>query len=440
MFDTVGVAFAKHDALQPDGTPNTTGTGFKGAVSLRRCEHKNHKGQYGLEFRGVDVFNVEDPWVHHIGTPDNANGEGIKVTYGTTNGRVRGGVLELNYRDGIDTYAGGSVTVEGVTIRNNAQNGIENKWATTDAAVHSNIKVKVLGCTVYGNGSYGVLAAAHNTKVHGCTLYDNVAGNIRVSGALDASTTAYTTGVSIKDNTCIGGQYGIVLAGAVERFTIAGNHASGASVDGIALSPQSRDGIVSGNQSFGNANRGVRLDGVGHRIGPNRSQDGDLGYYLQPGCDVFVASRGSRTAYKTAASSRTSTTSPTTDVHLQFLNLPANSLWRLSGDLYLQSVSETPDFKGGWSVPAGATGRWRLGGASSSATTWANAQVQTAGDLATNLGTGIDDTSYGHVTVHGTIKIGSTAGDVLFQWSQLTSDATQTLLLDLSAMTLERLA
>jgi parallel beta-helix repeat protein len=282
-FDGVGLVFSKVGGLMPNGSATTVGTDVAGGITVTGCEVTGYKGAFGIELQGVDGAVVENCWVHHNGTTDKANGEGIKLNYGATGVRITSNILEYNYRDGIDLYNCGAAVVSGNVLRNNGHWGAEAKWANADAAaVTAAYRIIIANNLVSGNGSGGLVVSPPGTIVEGNRIWGHVGKGIIADGAFDATTTAHSAGIIVRGNRVEGGNYGIEFNNAVKDGLIAENIVTGASIDGIALQPQTLDCIVTGNRSYGNGNKGIRINGSGHRIGANKSQDpGDV--YITPG-------------------------------------------------------------------------------------------------------------------------------------------------------------
>lgn len=132
------------------------------------------------------------------------------------------------------------------------------------------------------------------------------------------------------------------------------------------------------------------------------------------------------TAYKTANTARTSTTSPAADPHLTFA-IGANETFYFRFIVYVTAASATPDIKGGINGPTSpANIRWQEKLYSNN-----NAIVGGAGASAYNTGFNfaLNNTDFFHFEIEGTIENGSTAGSVSFDWAQdnSSSDATTVL-------------
>lgn len=125
---------------------------------------------------------------------------------------------------------------------------------------------------------------------------------------------------------------------------------------------------------------------------------------------------------------RPSTTTLADDPDMQFA-VEANTVYEVLFDIYYAGL-DAADFKTAWSVPSGAGGlKWVLG-ASSTAAANANAddvnmRVGVHG-FATpiNYGCPRNGTNQQHFQEGAILTVGSTAGSVILQWAQVTSNAT----------------
>jgi hypothetical protein len=145
-------------------------------------------------------------------------------------------------------------------------------------------------------------------------------------------------------------------------------------------------------------------------------------------------------AYKTANTSRASTTTATADPHLTF-TVAANTTYTLSGFLVYDGL-DTADLKFGFTAPAGATGSWWPGAADSSmnalafaarwgALTDVTSSVMTVG--AQGAGTILAAAPKGLVITSGT------PGTFSLVWAQGSSSATATILRAHSWLRLDRM-
>lgn len=125
---------------------------------------------------------------------------------------------------------------------------------------------------------------------------------------------------------------------------------------------------------------------------------------------------------------RASTVTPTDDPEMQF-EVEANTAYEVQFDIYYSGL-DAADFKCNWTVPSGTTGvRWVLGPASNAA---ANADANDinmrAGShgFATVIGYGCsrNGTNQQHFAEGAIVNVGATAGSLVFQWAQVTTNAT----------------
>lgn len=134
-------------------------------------------------------------------------------------------------------------------------------------------------------------------------------------------------------------------------------------------------------------------------------------------------------AYKTADTSRSSTTTLTADPHLT-LSVAANAVYAVHVSLAYQAGT-TEDMKTDFTVPSGAT---------MDTTRYLN-NIGTHQTIATAATVGIWQGSGGNegATMWGTL-VTSSAGTFALRWAQNTSGATATILRAMSSMTLQRIA
>jgi hypothetical protein len=105
------------------------------------------------------------------------------------------------------------------------------------------------------------------------------------------------------------------------------------------------------------------------------------------------------------------------------LSLPVEANTRYALTLCLMfNAPATPDLKIGWAYPSGTTLKWhRESTGVTGATKLADALVET--DIEPIAGDGADDV----FVIQGLVTVGSTAGNVTFQWAQNVSDASGTI-------------
>ena len=132
-------------------------------------------------------------------------------------------------------------------------------------------------------------------------------------------------------------------------------------------------------------------------------------------------------AYKGADESRASTTTMANDSALT-LAVEANAVYALTGYIpYSQNLAAgaSAGITIGWSGPSGATLLWTSGGTSGpTATTTQDVTSNTISQtrqLPSNLGTFMSAIPFGTLVTSGT------AGTLAFQWSQVASNATATI-------------
>lgn len=130
---------------------------------------------------------------------------------------------------------------------------------------------------------------------------------------------------------------------------------------------------------------------------------------------------------KGSDTTRSATTTLTDDPDL-VIPAEANKTYDVEVRLLLTSGSGTPDWKFGWSLPAGATIYWGPG-QYSSAGKWDGVSIASGptaifqgSDVATFGSTG-SAIVYG-LRLKATLVIAGTAGDVALQWAQNTSDGS----------------
>lgn len=132
--------------------------------------------------------------------------------------------------------------------------------------------------------------------------------------------------------------------------------------------------------------------------------------------------------YKSADESRNTTTTPANDSTLLWA-VEANDVWHFQLWLYYTGANTTMDLKVAWSVPASATMAWGSfrDTTSSMASLAPVITTATPETLWTESGTLSYGTSAGgnHIAVlSGLVFIAGTAGNVNFQWSQVTSNGS----------------
>lgn len=126
---------------------------------------------------------------------------------------------------------------------------------------------------------------------------------------------------------------------------------------------------------------------------------------------------------KTADETVTSSITKQNDDHL-FLALEASSTYTFQAVIFYDGAT-TGDIRTGFTVPAGATLLWGQIGIANSATSTIGSFQLFAGDSTGTANNG----SLGAATkvplfIRGLVVTGVTAGNLQFQWAQLSSDAT----------------
>lgn len=146
------------------------------------------------------------------------------------------------------------------------------------------------------------------------------------------------------------------------------------------------------------------------------------------------------TAYKPSDTSRNTTISPTDDPDLT-LAVNANEWFIVDYTLLLVGAA-AGDFKFGFSYPSGCTILWAM--VSGSSRNWQSATTTAGGlqllDETQTLGVGA--TSGGVITgglLHAVVKVGGTGGTVALQWSQDSSNGTDSTLKAGSALIATRI-
>ncbi|MDJ0460575.1 hypothetical protein [Streptomyces sp. H27-C3] len=149
------------------------------------------------------------------------------------------------------------------------------------------------------------------------------------------------------------------------------------------------------------------------------------------------------TARKTSDTSRTATTTAVADPHLTF-DLVANAVYIMDGWIKFDGPAAA-DLNIDWTAPSGTLGEWAAMGAGNGQVVSANTTPALIADTQSSrgylvrtestditaarsfgcLGTGLAPLT---AVIHGTIRVGSTAGTYSLDWAQLVSDAGATTL------------
>ena len=293
LFDDCGtVRFSKIGSIQTDGTLLTKGTDISEGLALVRCEARGIRSAYGIEINGIDGVTVENCDIHHNGI-DTTSGEGLKVMGSANNVRIALNNIHHNARDGIDMYdcLGGIVT--GNDLHNNGIYGIEAKWATITAHVVD--KFIVSNNRVHTNAGGGLNVDVPLSLIVNNQVYNNTGTGIRVGAAFDSATTP-TKYSTINANVISANTgNGIVISNVGDSLTVTANQSHNNGLSGIALSAGTTGILVGENQCFGNVVRGINVEGTGHTILPNRTQDPG-GYYLYPGSSGHITTQAAGSA------------------------------------------------------------------------------------------------------------------------------------------------
>lgn len=122
-----------------------------------------------------------------------------------------------------------------------------------------------------------------------------------------------------------------------------------------------------------------------------------------------------------------------------FIAALANKTYVLGG-LLIYASNATPLFKVGWTVPAGATLNWTIGGMDNSVTAANNGNIDRAlYTQATAATIGVDGVANSIVaTPSGLLTMGSTAGNLQCQWAQAVSNGVGSIMKAGSYLTLLR--
>lgn len=139
--------------------------------------------------------------------------------------------------------------------------------------------------------------------------------------------------------------------------------------------------------------------------------------------DNFNAVSWRLLARKTGDTSRNTTTTPTDDPHLTWA-IASSEQWMFKCGLTMTAANATPDFKCDFTFPAGATFIASTI-ANDAGGTLTRLRWQTSGTTQT-IAIGATTPEFYEIT--GVILNGGTAGNVVLQWSQNTSDGGNTTL------------
>lgn len=178
-----------------------------------------------------------------------------------------------------------------------------------------------------------------------------------------------------------------------------------------------------------------------------RGQEGTSGVAHASGAKVVHGTLASgvgdtRTAYKTADETVTSSTTLQDDDHL-VVPIGANETWAVQYTLYLSSANATGDFKATIGVPSGATVRnTSIIGIDAAATSATGSAKMQSISSATALNVGVPASAQADTVAIFTASIenGATPGNVILQWAQNVSNASGTVVEQGSWLLATRLA
>lgn len=219
----------------------------------------------------------------------------------------------------------------------------------------------------------------------------SIPGTLTVAGlttlAQIALTAASLSGnLTVAGNATVGGTLGVTGATATAALTASGAVTANGGGTGLVVT---NDASVGGNLAVtGNVVPG----GVGQRLFARKASD----------------------------TTRTNTTTAADDPDLT-VSLAANSTYVVRGYLRLTNAAATADFKGQFSVPAGATTSYVFQGLDTTATAVSGSLYDFAGFVVASVGVPAGNAVA--ATVTGIIRTAGTAGAFTLQWAQNTIDA-----------------
>lgn len=146
-------------------------------------------------------------------------------------------------------------------------------------------------------------------------------------------------------------------------------------------------------------------------------------------------------ARKTADTSRASTTTFAADPHLTF-SVEANAVYIWHG--WIKYFADpVPDLQVNFTAPTGSLGEWHQiaagSGATTTNTTGQSVRLESNDIVSGRNWYGVSDWDLGAV-IHGTLRVGPTAGTFALQWAQTSSSATATILYTDSWISMQRIA
>lgn len=157
-------------------------------------------------------------------------------------------------------------------------------------------------------------------------------------------------------------------------------------------------------------------------------------YTFQVGDDITADRLNwDKLAWKTADTSRDTTTTRTADPHLT-VSVAANARYLINGTLFYTATA-TADLSIAWSAPTGATGVWTAFCTGTGATTTDPVGYQVRTDARTDLTQGHTCAGLGSpnpvaVLLGGHVETSSTAGTLALVWAQAASGAIATTLME----------
>jgi dihydrodipicolinate reductase len=169
-------------------------------------------------------------------------------------------------------------------------------------------------------------------------------------------------------------------------------------------------------------------------------------YYPQPAAGqrataALLRSMLPQTARKTADTSRAATTTATADPHLQF-EVEANGVYIWDG--WIKYFADpAADLLVDFGVPSGALGEWHMAapgsGTAASGTTGYSLRMESNDVSQSRNAYGTSDADMGAI-LHGTLRVGSTAGTFSLDWAQAASSAIAAVLYTDSWLRMQRIA
>lgn len=381
-----------------------------GGVSLVNCIARS-SGTEGFVLSGNNVTMIG---CHAIAS----GGDGIwlQTTQDTT---VVGCTSEQNSGDGIASGAAsnGRCTITSNVIHNNGGWGILLGAATQNVVMGNVVTSNTSGAINNTDGSTHLIAhniggaSADNAHAGLDTdaIHDNVAGEI---SAITEKTTPVSADLLLIEDSA--------ASNAKKRVQIGNLPGGGGS------SPNTTKGDLHGYDT-GDARIPIGADG--HVLTADSAQALGLKWAESSASSSTVSNPGTKFVVKATTESLTSNTTLQDDDELKFAIRP-NEDWVL--DAYLVTDGATGgDIKVAVKAPTGSSGTFAVEGPGTTATTFENATVNNqivgvgpspTGLPAGTLGAGNDTIVHVHAAIHN----GSTAGDVVIQWAQNTSNGTAT--------------